>query len=48
MRIDPLGQVESGAEVAQYDLPGGAASAPIVVGGTLYIVSARGALHAFR
>lgn len=38
----------NGALVANYDLPGGAASNPIVVDRTLYIVSARGTLHAYR
>jgi len=38
----------SGATLAEYVLPGGAASSPIVVNGTLYIMSSRGVLHAFR
>lgn len=38
----------SGALVAEYPLPGGAASNPIVVNRVLYIVSARGVLHAYR
>ena len=38
----------SGALTATYELPGGAASNPIVVDRTLYIVSGRGQLHAFR
>lgn len=38
----------SGALVAQTDLPGGAASAPIVVNGVLYVVSRNGRLNAFR
>lgn len=39
---------ESGALEASLDLPGGAASAPIAAQGTLYAVSRRGQLHAFR
>ena len=39
---------ESGALVGQVELPGGAASNPIVVGGTLYIVNQNGQLLAFR
>ncbi|MGR3436726.1 MAG: outer membrane protein assembly factor BamB family protein [Shimia sp.] len=38
----------SGALVGQAEIPGGAASHPIVVNGTLYVVSARGQLHALR
>ncbi len=38
----------SGALLTTYDLPGGAASAPIVVNGTLYVVSAKGQLNAYR
>lgn len=38
----------SGKLIGQVDLPGGAASAPVVSGGTLYIVSQSGQLHAFR
>ena len=30
------------------EIPGGATTAPVVAGGTLYIVSAKGQLHAFR
>jgi outer membrane protein assembly factor BamB len=30
------------------DIPGGAASAPAMAGGLLYVVSANGQLHAFR
>ncbi|MFN3823523.1 MAG: PQQ-binding-like beta-propeller repeat protein [Pseudorhodobacter sp.] len=37
-----------GALTATVPLPGGAASAPAVVGGVLYVVSSRGQLHAFR
>lgn len=37
-----------GAVTATVPLPGGAASAPAVVGGVLYVVSSRGQLHAFR
>lgn len=38
----------SGAAVGQAEIPGGAASAPVVAGGTLYVVGANGQLHAFR
>ncbi|WP_425090547.1 PQQ-binding-like beta-propeller repeat protein [Tropicimonas sp. S265A] len=38
----------SGALTAQIELPGGAASAPIVVNQTLYVVSQDGELHAYR
>jgi sugar lactone lactonase YvrE len=38
----------SGALAGQVALPGGAASNPIVVGGTLYVVTANGKLNAFR
>ncbi|MFZ1663554.1 MAG: PQQ-binding-like beta-propeller repeat protein [Paracoccaceae bacterium] len=38
----------SGKLIGQVDLPGGAASAPVVSGGTLYVVSQSGQLHAFR
>ena len=38
----------SGALVGQEALPGGAASAPVVAGRTLYVVSKNGQLHAFR
>ncbi|MEM8581242.1 MAG: PQQ-binding-like beta-propeller repeat protein [Pseudomonadota bacterium] len=38
----------SGALTAQIDLPGGAASAPIVVDRTLYVVSQEGQLLAYR
>ncbi|MBK1636204.1 PQQ-binding-like beta-propeller repeat protein [Rhodovulum adriaticum] len=39
---------ESGAQLAQVALPGGAATRPVVAGQTLYVVSQRGTLHAFR
>lgn len=39
---------QSGAPAGEVALPGGAASNPVIVGGTLYIVSAKGQLHAFR
>lgn len=42
--FDPV----SGESVHELRLPGGAASAPIVVSGTLYAVSKQGRLHAFR
>lgn len=38
----------SGSLVGQGDIPGGAASAPVVAGRTLYVVSRTGQLHAFR
>lgn len=38
----------SGAELDSIDLPGGASSHMAVVGGTLYVVNARGALLAYR
>lgn len=38
----------SGAKVAERAIKGGAASAPVVAGGTMYVVSKRGQLHAFR
>ena len=38
----------SGAALRQIALPGGAASAPVVAGQTLYVVSKSGQLHAFR
>ena len=38
----------SGALVGTVDLPGGASSNPIVVNGTLYVVTGRGQLAAFR
>ncbi|SIN85312.1 PQQ-binding-like beta-propeller repeat protein [Vannielia litorea] len=42
--FDPV----SGAMVAAVELPGGAASNPIVVAGTLYVVNGKGQLVAFR
>jgi len=38
----------TGAETASVSLPGGAASSMAVAGGTLYVISGRGQLHAFR
>jgi len=38
----------SGALVVEIDLPGGAASAPVVAGSTLYVVTKKGKLLAFR
>lgn len=43
-RFDP----SSGAALSPLELPGGAASAPVVAGGTLYAVSENGQLNAFR
>ncbi len=37
-----------GALVHQVDVPGGATTAPVVAGQTLYVVSTKGELHAFR
>lgn len=37
-----------GAMIATAQIPGGAASAPALAGGSLYVVGARGQLHAFR
>lgn len=39
---------ETGALVSTVDLPGGATTNPVVAGGTLYLVSKKGQLHAFR
>lgn len=38
----------TGAQTGALALPGGAASIPAVAGGTMYVVSGRGTLHAFR
>lgn len=38
----------SGALIDTIDLPGGAASAPVVAGETLYVLNTDGQLHAFR
>jgi len=38
----------SGALLGQVELPGGAASGPVVAGETLYVLSKNGQLHAFR
>lgn len=38
----------SGALLDEIDLPGGAASGPVVAGETLYVLSKNGQLHAFR
>jgi outer membrane protein assembly factor BamB len=43
-QFDPV----SGAMVGQIELSGGAASAPVVAGNTLYVVSKNGQLLAFR
>jgi outer membrane protein assembly factor BamB len=37
-----------GSLVGQVGLPDGAASAPVIVGGVIYVVSTKGQLHAFR
>ena len=37
-----------GTLVSTAQIPGGAAAPPVVAGGTLYVVSAKGQLHAFR
>lgn len=39
---------EDGTQTMQIELPGGASSAPVVAGQTLYVVSSNGQLHAFR
>lgn len=38
----------NGALIGTAEVPGGATTAPIVAGGVLYVVSAKGQLHAFR
>ena len=38
----------NGALIGTVDIPGGATTAPVVAGGTLYVVSSKGQLHAFR
>ena len=42
--FDPV----SGTETTRLEVPGGAAAAPIVAGGTLYVLGRTGVLHAFR
>lgn len=42
--FDPV----DGRETGRIDLPGGAAAPPAIAGGTLYVVSRSGTLHAFR
>lgn len=39
---------EDGRLVGSVEIPGGATTRPVVAGGTLYVVSKRGVLHAFR
>ncbi|MBV1896816.1 MAG: PQQ-like beta-propeller repeat protein [Rhodobacteraceae bacterium] len=39
---------EDGSIAAQIPVPDGATTAPVVAGGTLYVVSTKGELHAFR
>ncbi|MBQ4807329.1 PQQ-binding-like beta-propeller repeat protein [Phaeobacter sp. HS012] len=39
---------ESGALLRSVAVPGGASTAPVVANGTLYVVSTKGELHAFR
>lgn len=39
---------ENGVMVASTSIPDGAATPPVVAGGTLYVVSRKGELHAFR
>ena len=39
---------ESGQQVYDTEIPGGAAANPVVAGGVLYVVSANGQIHAFR
>lgn len=43
-RFDPV----SGALVGEVDIPGGAASQPVVVDNVLYVLSQKGQLHAFK
>lgn len=38
----------SGTLIGQGEIPGGAATAPVVAGGTLYVTGRNGQLHAFR
>jgi outer membrane protein assembly factor BamB len=38
----------NGALIGTVEIPGGATTAPVVAGGTLYVVSSKGQLHAFR
>jgi outer membrane protein assembly factor BamB len=38
----------NGALLSTVEIPGGATTAPVVAGGTLYVVSTKGQLHAFR
>ncbi|WP_255200069.1 MULTISPECIES: PQQ-like beta-propeller repeat protein [unclassified Sulfitobacter] len=38
----------NGALIGTAEIPGGATTAPVVAGGTLYVVSSKGQLHAFR
>lgn len=42
--FDPV----SGELVGSFEVPGGATTAPVIVNGTLYVVSSDGRLHAFR
>lgn len=42
--FDPV----SGGLTGTTQIPGGATTAPVVAGGTLYVVSTKGQLHAFR
>ena len=42
--FDPV----NGALAGSVEIPGGATTAPVVAGGTLYLVSRKGQLHAFR
>ena len=37
-----------GSLIGSVEIPGGATTAPVVAGGTLYVVSGKGQLHAFR
>lgn len=43
-QFDPV----SGALLGSVEIPGGATTRPVVAGGTLYVVSKKGVLHAFR
>lgn len=37
-----------GTLIGTVDIPGGATTNPVIVGGVMYVVSTKGQLHAFR
>jgi outer membrane protein assembly factor BamB len=39
---------KDGALISSVEIPGGATTRPVIAGGTLYVVSGKGVLHAFR